>query len=405
MGGSAFSHTGPNGEQPLSTPRIPSSVYALLRDQCLRVLRVFYVRAATPVEHPGKVSYGDVDVLVEQPRRHSSTWDDLAAALNATRYLHTPGSPTISFAIPSAALNNCHFQLDVLYCKPGTFDWQLFTHSYGDLWSIIGATIRPWGLTRNDVGLYVRVKEVEAQNRKASMILLTTDPSRTLSFLGLSKEAFSSGFETLEDMFEFAAGSRFFRPQYFQYASLKANDRQRLAKRPAMQKFWLEWLPQHTADWNKDENVTREIVLDEALTIFDRWAEYELIRGYWTKKNEEETILKELTARVPLQGDKLNLLLRALRRWVVLINDTISFRDEAMLAVDGGGFIFDGPHQITSLQKKRFIQWVEANWQQVTAREQARVKQEKSKRMIASNSTPESLQGNNLLSVNSHDAQ
>ena len=60
MGGSAFSPS-------LFTPRMPPDVYAHVLSEVHRKLRTLYEHVETPVEAPGKVDYGDLDVLVYSP--------------------------------------------------------------------------------------------------------------------------------------------------------------------------------------------------------------------------------------------------------------------------------------------------------------------------------------------------
>ncbi len=81
----------------------------------------------------------------------------------------------------------------------------------GDLWNILGTTIRPFGLTVNDKGMYLRIPEIELLDRKKSMIYLTDSPSQILQFLGLDEEKWWAEFGTRREMFELAAGCRMFR--------------------------------------------------------------------------------------------------------------------------------------------------------------------------------------------------
>ena len=61
----------------------------------------------------------------------------------------------------------------------------MFHHAFGDLWNLLGTTIRPFGLTANEKGLHIRIEEIELLDRKRSMICLTNDPREVCHLLGL----------------------------------------------------------------------------------------------------------------------------------------------------------------------------------------------------------------------------
>ena len=127
MGGHAFT----NSPSPLSTPRMPPDVYYTLRDRYLQILSSLYTQAATPIEAPEKTTFGDIDILVSQPKS-TSTAESLGQVLASARAVHIPGSPITSFALPYPTRPNHYLQLDVHLSPPETFHWQLFHQSHGD---------------------------------------------------------------------------------------------------------------------------------------------------------------------------------------------------------------------------------------------------------------------------------
>ena len=148
-------------------------------------------------------------------------------------------------------------QIDFKICPTlKILEWELFHGAHGDLWNILGSMIRKFGLTVNNLGMYLRIPEIEAKDRKMSMILLTDEPRQILEFLGLDEEKWWKEFSSREEMFEYAAGCRMFwvkageeedSPEDGEEVKvaiegqeggkegkkkLKHNDRQRMAKRP-----------------------------------------------------------------------------------------------------------------------------------------------------------------------------
>lgn len=272
---------------------MPLGIYYSLRDRYLNILSKHYIRIATPVEAPSKSSFGDIDILVSEPRppHPTSPPDSLSNILSTDKVITTPKSATSSFAVPYPNLAGKYVQLDVHVCPPSTFDWQVFHQSHGDLWNLLGTTIRPFGLTANDAGLHLRIPEIEELNRKRSMIFLTCEPNDVLSLLGLDTETYSTPFESVEAMYEYVVGCRFFRGETYVRGDLKANDRKRLAQRELFRRFVDIWLPQNEC-WvetriGREPTLMREDVCELALERFGKRQEYEERVSAWRNERRE----------------------------------------------------------------------------------------------------------------------
>lgn len=283
MGGKAFT----SGNEPLSTPRMPPATYHSLLSQFLSQLVSLFNQVAAPIEAPEKASFGDIDIIVSEPKNLPFSPNQIATALNAKRTISS--NPIHSFAVPYPDSEGHFVQLDIQLCKSKDFDWEVFHKSHGDLWNILGSSIRPFGLTANDRGLHLRIPEIEASDRKKALIFLTADPNTVLDFLNLNRKSYWQGFKTIDDMFEFACSSRFFRAAAYVRDGLKANDRKRLAQRDLYRRFVDEFLPtRNTANKDSDDlSLTREMVSDEALTKFEKADEFEGRRRVWRTEKEE----------------------------------------------------------------------------------------------------------------------
>lgn len=284
MGGKAFTH----GPEPLSTPRMPPAIYRCLLDQFHVQLATFFEQVASPIEAPEKATFGDIDLLVAKPKDTPLEVAAIAKALNAKRTLSFP--PVYSLAVPYPGLEGSFVQLDIQVCKAGDFEWELFHKSHGDLWNLIGTSIRPFGLTANDTGLYLRIPEIEQENRKRAMVFLTAEPDTVLNFLGLDSTSFLRPFDTVEAMFDLTCSCRFFRPQSYEKHDLKSNDRKRLAQREVFKQFVEDFLPKRTLGVQHMEDasgLTREAVFEEALRHFDRREEVETRIREWRQERDE----------------------------------------------------------------------------------------------------------------------
>ncbi|MCJ1246808.1 hypothetical protein MMC30_004017 [Trapelia coarctata] len=265
---------------------MPAAVYSVLLDKYISLLSTFYTDVASPLDVPEKDSHGDIDLLVSNPI-HPITTQALASALNAVSTIS--GGGTTSFAVPYPDFPDNYIQLDIHKCPPSTFRWELFTNSHGDLWNILGTSVRAFGLTANNVGFYLRIAEIEKLDRKKSMVFLTSDPDDVLQFLGLDGERYWKPFGTVEELCVYATRMRFFRRKTYLREILKANDRKRMGQRPLYRMFVGEWLPQRpgVGEEGVDEMVTRESVLEEALERYGVRKVYEGMLRTWREERAE----------------------------------------------------------------------------------------------------------------------
>ena len=259
MGGSAFSST-------LYTPRMPPDVYAHVLSEVHRKLRTLYADVETPIEAPGKVDYGDVDVLVYSPLDRNRMDQPTAASegaaiaflLGAETWKRARGNEELHLALPwpkefaspsegissaeiqsqptqnssaitvaseslrqlslfsSTAPRAAYIQLDLHICPNlRTYYLELFRCAHGDFWSIVGSMIRPYGLAFRPTGLYVRIPEVDKVDRKLALVLFTSMPEGILGFLFKDYKGWGerSRFTSLEEMCDFIRQNcRFYRP-------------------------------------------------------------------------------------------------------------------------------------------------------------------------------------------------
>ncbi|KAL0936300.1 uncharacterized protein CTRU02_208515 [Colletotrichum truncatum] len=303
MGGSAFS----TGNQPLNTPRMTPEVYERVKAQCHAALRNIYLCVASPIDGPGKIDYGDIDILVAWEKssilgKEQSKYPPFATKQDACRAIQESlGASFLKmenggdhYAVPwpedessteeqasSVSPSRRYVQVDITICDTlDQMQWKLFKHAHGDLWSILGTIIRPYGLTIDEQALWVRITEIERFNKNKSKVFLTNNPYKVLSFLGLdaSNKYWDAPFESLDAMYEYAATCRLFCSFSFTSPELplpsaqssasslsknvsqtqetsqkpNASDKKRMNSRPAYNKFINEFIPQ----CRKDERFT-----------------------------------------------------------------------------------------------------------------------------------------------------
>ena len=347
MGGQAFASLDP----PLYTPRMPLSIYDLVLKITHEALQKHYTHVASPIEAPGKISYGDVDILVFSPLDdsidHAPTpsvqlAEHLAEVLGAKKWIREKGNPTVNLALPWPSPpepsqqdekeedhKEKFVQVDIHICPTlKSFNWEFFHAAHGDLWNILGTTIRKFGLTVNDRGLYLRIPEIELLDRKKSMVFLTDEPDQVLEFLGLEEEKWWTPFAGRREMFEYAANCRMFWVKETVdddveaegdvvgeidgqeggekgKKKLKHNDRQRMSKRPIFKEWIDEFIPRCRKEGRyRDAKVTRMQIRDEAFKKFGVKKEYEERLKDWRLVRHQDEVWREaIKGGVPEDAD------------------------------------------------------------------------------------------------------
>lgn len=162
---------------------------------------------------------------------------------------------------------------------------------------MLGQTVRPFGLTADEVGLYIRIPEIEKQDKKKARVLLTSDPAEVMSFLGLSQinGEREKPFKSVNDLFEYAASCKWFMlwPKDEELEEEKARDRARVGKRPIFKRWADEFIPACRAKGrftvSNPQERTRAAVRDEvrkeAFSTFPgSEAEYKSALADWNKE-------------------------------------------------------------------------------------------------------------------------
>lgn len=235
MGGNALSVT---------AVRLTKKNYERLAADCLARLQACFPnnRVAVIPAYGSKADFGDCDILV------SSTGYDrerAAAALGACEVV--PNGPTTSVGVvlreEVGAVSGNVFQVDLIEIADESFDFAYAYGSFNDLGNLIGRTAHRAGLVHRHDGLFYYLRN---GTHKFADICLTRDYDQALRFLGYDPARFHAGFDTLEDIFEYVAGSAYFNRDIFLLENRNAKSRIRDRKRHTYMSFlrWCEARPE-----------------------------------------------------------------------------------------------------------------------------------------------------------------
>lgn len=273
-------------------------------------------KVEAPLSYLTKPSFGDVDIIYTGFATDDSEKVDsfLKRAFNATEIFRN--GPCISFDFHNPGLGvglgeGNGVQVDLIKVNSEYFDFAFNYYSYNDLGCLVGTIARACGFKFGHEGLFYRYNHNDKNN--INFVPVTKCFDTALELMGF--EEFEE-FETLEDIFEYVARSKYFDPNLFRLDSLNHVNRVRNAKRPVYMQF-LNWL-EIKLDGQLPEPVVidRESILKEAmLNIAGFESEFaDTMQTLFTREKVKEvfngTLVSEWTGET---GKNLGLLMKAIR--------------------------------------------------------------------------------------------
>ena len=297
--------------------RLTKHDYDRVAERCLTVLRALYPsgRFAAIEAYREKADFGDLDIALAADDYDPA---QAAVALGAVEIVRNSSVTSIGVvADPDAPQERAAdvgdvFQVDLIQLDTDEFDYALKYFSFNDLGNLIGRTAHKAGLTHGHSGLWYYLREGDYLFRN---ILLTRDYAAALTFLGYDPERFSRGFNNLEEIFAYVAGSAFFNRDIFLLENRNNQSRVRDRKRKTYTEF-LKWcearpdLPAYHYPAEKREWMPRiaEHFAHFQVEYDDAMAELERQRAVKARFNGQ--YVTDLTG---LQGKELGILMKNFR--------------------------------------------------------------------------------------------
>jgi len=187
--------------------RYARAEYLQLRDEASRIVQLFYELVDTPLCLDTKTDFGDLDLIVSEPK---IPIDELIQQL-AEQFQ----SKQIVINGPVISMEFREFQIDLIHSPRKNFDLMKAYLSWGDLGNLIGVMCNRLGLKYGGAGLEIRVWNSEDVTRDIGGITLSCDPRTIFSFLGLDYDRWLQGFRTEEEIYRFVTCSYCFQPRYY----------------------------------------------------------------------------------------------------------------------------------------------------------------------------------------------
>jgi len=263
-----------------------------------------------------KVDYGDLDIVVLEEAIRAIGLPEVAAALEVKLgvsmpyYHHNPNATNISVGYP---LEEGVLQVDLMFAEAKSFDFACKYYANNDLGNLMTVLAKRMDkLKFGHNGLSSVFKE---GGHLLGSVTFTCDFDAALEFLGYDPERYRRGFDTLEEIYEFAASSPYYNSDLYLLENLNHVARTRNRKRSTYGGF-LKWAEQ--ADLPQYEWPERGQWVEKALAAFPQASvELHQLSEQERKRKEVRKIFNGLMVATltGLQGEGLGLFMEAFKKF------------------------------------------------------------------------------------------
>ena len=175
-----------------------------------------------------KPTHGDLDLLLKI--------DNNFRNLNVGVYIDDTFQPKGIYHNSNAySFDYENFQIDFILIKDCDWESALTYYSYDPVGNAMGKTFHKFNLSYGWDGLKYRYRNFNGRN--SHNIVISKNPKKIFEFGGYDYDKFLSGFDTIEEIFEFVVNSKYFNFDIFKFENLKHIDRKRNRKRKSYNHF------------------------------------------------------------------------------------------------------------------------------------------------------------------------
>lgn len=255
MGGLALKH--------LDIKRLNHNEYYPLIQEVQETFKKLFKEPAYLIpSYKDKIDFGDCDMIVCHEKLPQD-WRTIISEYYSSKGMNRNGEVT------SIEINR--FQFDFISIETKYLVTALMYFSYNDLGNLIGRIAHKMGFKLGQYGLRYVLRE---KDHVIAEISVSINPEEYFPFLGYNYSRFTQGFQTLEDIFIYAASTPYFNPEIYLLDNRNAISRVRDAKRKTYTDF-LKWCNKHQSNLNiyQWEEVQKQSFLKEAI---EKWIRFGL---------------------------------------------------------------------------------------------------------------------------------
>ena len=208
------------------TKRISKPEYDVISVDIMDKLLTIFDKVGIPLFFKDKESFGDIDYVV-------STKQPLQFDLRKWLLNNFDSKEIVQNTnVWSFEYKEC--QIDLIIMPISEFESCVKYMSYNDLGNLIGRLAHKFGTKYGQQGL---VYTYRGNGKIIGEYSLTTDLNKICDFLGLDKNVYNNGFNSLGEIFDFIIASKYFNPSYYDMEELNRINRDRNKKRTTYQTF------------------------------------------------------------------------------------------------------------------------------------------------------------------------
>tara|TARA_R110000824_G_scaffold291588_4_gene480108 strand:+ start:8517 stop:9557 length:1041 start_codon:yes stop_codon:yes gene_type:complete len=248
----------------VETRRYSREEFDTVSKELIDTLQRKFDRATIPLFYNNKETFGDIDIIVDT--KGTSLLN--LGGQSIRNFIENEFNPNEIFHNGNAfSFDYKEVQVDLICVNSEDFDSNYHYLAFNDLGNFIGRLAQSIGFKYGQEGLWYN--HYSDQNTKTK-IIVSKDYPEIFKFLGLDYDKWVEGFDTLEEIFEYAMSSSLFNPEMFQLSELNKINRERNLKRASYMSFldYIKDKPAHP-DYDKISVAsTKENVIDVIREVF-----------------------------------------------------------------------------------------------------------------------------------------
>lgn len=172
-----------------------------------------------------KETHGDLDILIKMQGQ----------PVNLKNWVRDNITTNLVYSKPVVSFEYENFQVDLIPIAQSNWETAKFFFDKDPSANLMGKITHKFGLKYGWAGLVYPFRNFSG--RLTRDIVISKDPRKICEFLGFDYDRYINGFDTLEEIFEFVVGSKYFNTDYFRMENLGHIDRKRNKKRQTYQQF------------------------------------------------------------------------------------------------------------------------------------------------------------------------
>lgn len=226
---------GGNALKELETRRVDRNEYMEIRDHVLMTLRNGKLgerKIEDILAYRTKPDFGDLDVLVETFSGESIDWmGKIKELFNPRQIAHNSSCYSFDYK---------NFQIDLILTPTDDFDSSYVYFAWNDLGNLMGRVFKKLGFKYGHKGLSYIWRNPDNEFNAFAEGVISKDMRTIFEFGDFDYDRYMQGFDTLEDIFEWVAASKYFNPQIYLLDNRNHVSRTRDKKRKVYNLF-LQW--------------------------------------------------------------------------------------------------------------------------------------------------------------------